>query len=829
MSNLIKIETRKIVPVAARISAGKSKLLNVIYNINFLECTAGIGTKFINLLRYNPNRREPCFFHLIILREGENYNFYIDKKEFYEGEEKIIEANKNINKKLKNEKEIKYENIFYMTEINDVPFIEDKEYLLTHDLCDVPGLTEYQKTEQNKKKEHENEQKNETKKNINKDTKDINDNTNNINDYLQMVELSDYNEKEEDDLFQKTKDIEKNTYLSEIFGIIKNYIDGAIIIFSVENYYFDDNFDLIAKLHRVIEKEITNFLVILNKIDLSTNPEEDIEKCKGEIISHFPKCQTFNINLNTFIPLSINQVKNELLMDKNFRFLIYYHFYNYMMKINRNKQSVINNSSFLNHLRDIIRIDIINQKITKNYIKKKVNQLNQQGDISKINNELSSIIKDLKKEFEGKDINFDILEDDFNKENEDDDDEEDNEENGNNDNNLDDLSASFIIKFLYIYFKEKKLIPSKSEETKKLLDYFSSKKKRFKFEKKNTAKKNMQLEINLHLLIDKLKKIEANKIQSLLKEIIECIEFISLSNYIFIPFLGPSNAGKTSIINGIIGKDVLPTDLKECTKRGIIIRYCDECDDDITIYKSYFSTRIILKETHYYLREGNIIGKGLEQVKEILKGLNYEFTDKEEDCFYFIKTKIQLFDELGLNDSLKRKIYLIDFPGYGTKNNFMENQICKQIISISSCFNFVVRNSIINENNTKEIIDEIFNLAKVEKKKLISGIIKSCSFILNNDNSQETTENVLESAKKDIKKILDKENNIIDDNSLNLCFFNAKYFCDYCNEYEYFFNLEKTFESEKKNFYIIKLIFLNIQSQLEKKHIRHFMTFYIIN
>ena len=55
--------------------------------------------------------------------------------------------------------------ILLMTEINDVPFIEDKEYLLTHDLCDVPGLTEYQKTEQNKKKEHENEQKNETKKN----------------------------------------------------------------------------------------------------------------------------------------------------------------------------------------------------------------------------------------------------------------------------------------------------------------------------------------------------------------------------------------------------------------------------------------------------------------------------------------------------------------------------------------------------------------------------------------------------------------------------------------------------------------------------------------
>ena len=31
-----------------------------------------------------------------------------------------------------------------MTEINDEPFIKDKKYLLTHDLCDVPGLSEYQ-------------------------------------------------------------------------------------------------------------------------------------------------------------------------------------------------------------------------------------------------------------------------------------------------------------------------------------------------------------------------------------------------------------------------------------------------------------------------------------------------------------------------------------------------------------------------------------------------------------------------------------------------------------------------------------------------------------
>ena len=80
------------------------------------------------------------------------------------------------------------------------------------------------------------------------------------------------NEKEnEDDIYYKTKNMERNTYLTEIFGIIKDYIDGAIIILSIENYHFEDNYELIAKLHRVIQRQITNFLVILKKIDLSKN------------------------------------------------------------------------------------------------------------------------------------------------------------------------------------------------------------------------------------------------------------------------------------------------------------------------------------------------------------------------------------------------------------------------------------------------------------------------------------------------------------------------------------------------------------------------------
>ena len=109
-----KIEIRKIVPIAGQISSGKSTLLNVLYNINFLECNAGITTKFVNLLRYNPEINQPIFYHLKLEKEGEKYIFYKDLNEVYEGEINIIEANKNINKKLYEKKEIDYENIFIL-------------------------------------------------------------------------------------------------------------------------------------------------------------------------------------------------------------------------------------------------------------------------------------------------------------------------------------------------------------------------------------------------------------------------------------------------------------------------------------------------------------------------------------------------------------------------------------------------------------------------------------------------------------------------------------------------------------------------------------------
>ena len=820
---LIKIEQRKIVPIAAMISAGKSKLLNVILNIKFLESKAGIGTKFVNMIRYNPEIKEPTFTHLKIKNENGEYVFYKDP--LYDpkvGEEKIIEESKNINSLLSTKSNVDYEEIFYMTEIKEAKFIKDKDYLLTHDLCDVPGLSEYQ--EQKKLFEEKVEEKNvefDDKMEIGikqfgivYKPKEKNNNSD-LNEEVKKMEsnLSSSNNKDEDELYYNMNIDKENTYLTEIFKIIKNNIDGAIIVLSIENFYFVENFEIIAKLHKVIQKNINNFLIVLNKLDLSSNPNADIERCKGLFIKYFPKCKTFNLNLNTFIPLSAIQVENELLMNENFSNLIYYNFYNYMAILKQEK--LINKTpyskSFIEHLADIIKkIEGINKK----KIEDKVNELNSKDNIAEINEQIKEIIRNIKNNFKADEINLGITEKDIDGAEDDFLEDLDSKIKSQSDD-IKSLESSYIIKMIYILQKEKELIPPISEETNKLLNYFTTKKiptiqtqKTILPVAENTTNNtdvNNQIINALTLFCNEFKnsKNDNKQIQNLTFEVQKLIEYLKIYDVIFIPFLGASNAGKTTIINGLIGKELLPCDLNECTKRGIIIKYTDS--NETTIRKANFKEEYFFNKPYYYFEADNIIGKGERQVTETLKGLNYEFNEKEEDSFYYIKTRIKLFDDMGLDKSLKDMIYLIDFPGFGTGNVF-EREIYNKVMSICNNFIFVVRNSVIKEKNAKRILDSIFQQAKEQKHKLSSQFIKSCLFILNNDINQSSTNDDISKAKDDIKDIIKG----VEKNDINLCFFNAKYYSNYCYYYDYFFNWGHYFQIEHENYLDIrKRIFTN--------------------
>ena len=177
-----------------------------------------------------------------------------------------------------------------------------------------------------------------------------------------------------------------------------------------------------------------------------------------------------------------------------------------------------------------------------------------------------------------------------------------------------------------------------------------------------------------------------------------------------------------------------------------------------------------------------------------MKGLNYKFNDKEGDSFYYIKTRIKLLDDLGLDKSLKQMIYLIDFPGYGT-GNFFKSDICNNFISICNSFIFVSRNSVIKNKDTKSMLDS-FLQAKENKQQFTSKLIKSSLFIFNNDINQSSTPENLEKGKNDIQDLIKG----LSQNDIKLCFFNAKYYMNYCNTYNYFYNLENTLKNEYNNY-----------------------------
>jgi len=833
-----KIEERKIIPIAAKISAGKSKLLNVLFNIDFLESKAGIGTKFVNILRYNPKIQKPIFYHLKVEKENGKYVFYKDpNSEVKEGEKEILEENKKLNSIFADSPVIKYEDIFYMTEVNEVQFIKDKKFLLKHDFCDIPGLSEYQIASDDKNQKEDKKEKEKPKEEQDEDEKykekmeigrkrygivyqkkkAVNIHSKKKNKEISKEELLEINNEEkkedikEDDIFYKI-DINEKTYLTEIFSILREYIDGAIIVLSVENFYFEDNFVLITKLRKIVGKEINNCLIVLNKIDLSNNPKNDIDKCKGLFLQKFPKCKTFNINLNIFIPLSAIQLQNELLMNTSFSHLIKFHFYNYLTKIKRERQEsgTPNCNSFIEHLREIIKkINIME----KQEIEEKLKELNNLDNISEIESNFKSIIKEIKEQFIAEELNLGISEDDFNKDKNNDNDEdfdfnvEDEKEkkDNNNNNDINTFNACDIIKIIYIYQKEKKFIPPLSKETNDLLNYFREKKVRkkkyinTKNELMSQSALNKEVIQALKVFCKEIKKskIENEQYKFITDEILKIIEYLKTYDVIFIPFLGGSNAGKTTIINGIIGKDILPTDLNECTKRGIIIRYSDT--DDISLRKANFESEQVLDKTNYFFHAGHEICKGEKDVKETLKGLNYDFNENEEDSFYYIRARIKLFDEMGLDPSLKEMIYLIDFPGYGTGNVF-EKEIYNKVMSICNSFVFVVKNSVIKENNTKAVLDSIFTQAKEQKGKLISQFIKSCLFVLNNSPNQTTNQKDLERAKVDVQTIISG----INTNDVNLCFFNAKYYLNYCDNFNYFFNIKELIDNEYKNYNDIK-------------------------
>lgn len=195
-----------------------------------------------------------------------------------------------------------------MPEVGEVSLIKDQEYLKNYDLVDIPGLSEYLPPE----KENEIKENNLSEAPNAKNNRRIK-----------------YNSRENT---QTKTNNEEISYLKGIFTIIKNKVNNGIIIFDSTNLGREENFIIIEKFYKIIKRPITNFLILLNKIDERKNIEGDIDNLKTIIFEFNPNGTYFNYTKNTLLPCSTYSLRNEVNMEKNFKYLMCFYFYNYNLK-----------------------------------------------------------------------------------------------------------------------------------------------------------------------------------------------------------------------------------------------------------------------------------------------------------------------------------------------------------------------------------------------------------------------------------------------------------------------------------------------------------------
>ena len=155
------------------------------------------------------------------------------------------------------------------------------------------------------------------------------------------------------------------------------------------------------------------------------------------------------------------------------------------------------------------------------------------------------------------------------------------------------------------------------------------------------------------------------------------------------------------------------------------------------------------------------MGKGIEQIHDILEGANGKYIEDQEDFFYEIDIRIQYVHEnKQIDKNLKEKICFIDLPGFGTGsgNKFETEGTYEHLMKSSSMFLFVVRNLTIKDNNNHDFLNRIY-------KKLVSfrgitsqSFVSKCLFIINSDEIKDSTPKDIMQAKKDIIEIINNLN-----------------------------------------------------------------------
>ena len=325
--------------------------------------------------------------------------------------------------------------------------------------------------------------------------------------------------------------------------------------------------------------------------------------------------------------------------------------------------------------------------------------------------------------------------------------------------------------------------------------------------------------IPMDLIISNIKLNRAffllEKLKALFYELLDLIGEIKLENTsikdylnesivytkLRVAFVGILSVGKSTILNFILGENILPIDDIQCTNRGVIIQYSNT--DDFYLYKvKWINKKRDLNDNFYLEEEKDYICKGVDNIKSYL--INQYKTEAlpVEEFFFIIKGKLKIFELIKLDKELIKRIEFIDLPGINRHFKIINNiKYIENIIRFSNCL------IVINSPKTIDDKEFFYDFKKFSLYK--KDLYKRCLFLINKTDELRYKEDTETVKKLFIKNLTEIEMNK-NDSDLSISLLSGIFFMKYLkvyndfeklkNEPKYFF--EKIFiEFKEENYY----------------------------
>ena len=710
------------IPIIGTISAGKSTFLKALLGINVLQSGATTTTKFICLIKNNVDTK---FYHVIPKKDK---TIYFEKEgEETKNEEGIKERIKKINEDLSNKKGTK-DDIFYMLEtpiknIENLPLLE-KCYFM-----DVPGLNE------------------------------------NMSSYIEIV-----------------------------FSLITSEdIIFEIMVFDSTSIGSDNIINIFKDLEskKCLKKD--NNIFILNKIDQCTKGGEMdiIDSFKQYFYETFEdekkndKDNIFiNIYKNYFIPMNSLLYLAETSIDNNFTSLLIFELYIYLEYNNRSEAS-----TFYEFLDKRIETIIEDGKLELDGDLKKIGD-KEMEIISKSIEDIKNLTKNLKSK---SDFQLGI--------------------NLNKKPIMKNMKKLFLIQknknyhcFHSTFYRELQEILKNIDVNQ--IDFssppgviFSNEEHKIQIPKNFDVKMSNIKEENI-IEKDESNIINLSTIQELEKFLNETFKVIDpknemenfrislqtlreniLGRKLRIAFIGNISVGKSTVLNSIIGQEILPTKESECTYRGVIIRHKNL--KDFRLYRTKLITRGTGLDEYYFFETAQFnYCEGADNIKSYLKNKNSDKNISDDDAYIVINGRLKIFDFIKLDEKLINMIEFIDLPGPDRKNNtFNEKEYYKKILKFSNCCIYMNEPKTVDDTNSvKRMTAQYLNDKEKVFPTLRPQFIKTCLFLINKSDTLETEDDKVNIANNIYKNMLSVEKGI-KKNELNIAFFSAQSFLYFLKSY----------------------------------------------